>query len=231
MANHYLMKYKGVYRILPELDEDTNDIPRDDKSEIIDGYDDIYIACQNGGKIYTYGHIDNKKPVWLVGYVPSIGRGRNIIKALKERNVEYVDYFETDEEVEFKFKAADIEIVAELMKAKTSGASISPFSSKNLGKRKDIIIPQGEIDKYKNIVSTIDKKDLLIINRITNNFLNNMEKSLKKSLKDKTFNIKKDMKKSMLSRQSKEYIYHNKFWEKYLEYLKKEINIYYLKRE
>lgn len=53
MANHYLMKYKGTYRILPELDQNTHDIPRNKRGEIMEGYDDIYIACQNGNKIYT----------------------------------------------------------------------------------------------------------------------------------------------------------------------------------
>lgn len=223
MANHYLMKYKGVYRILPELDEDTKDIPRDDKNEIIDGYDDIYIACKNGGKIYTYGHIDNKKPVWLVGYVPSIGRGRNIIKALKERNVEYVDYFETDEEVEFKFKAADIEIVAELMKVKTSGASISPFSPKNLPKS-DVKIPTDEIARYKEITSVVSKGDLLSIHRATTSFLEDvLQKSLRKTTKNKKFSYKTEIKSMCLSRQVKEYIWVKNFWNEYLDYLKKEL--------
>ena len=185
----------------------------------------MYISCQHGNRIYNFGHGK------LIAYIPSLGRGRNITKALKENSVEYTNYIETDEEVEFRFKATDIEIVAELMKAKTSGASISPFSSKNLVKRKDIIIPQEEVGKYKEIISVIDKKDLLIINRITKQFINNMEKSLKKSTKDKAFDIKKDMKKSMLSRQSKEYIYYKNYWNKYLKYLENEINTYYLKEE
>lgn len=222
MAN-YLMRYKGKYRLLCELDQNTNDFPRDDNGNIEDI--DMYISCQHGNRIYNFGHGK------LIAYIPSLGRGRNITKALKENSVEYTNYIETDEEVEFRFKATDIEIVAELMKAKTSGASISPFSSKNLVKRKDIIIPQEEVDKYKEIISVIDKKDLLIINRITKQFINNMEKSLKKSTKDKAFDIKKDMKKSMLSRQSKEYIYYKNYWNKYLKYLENEINTYYLKEE
>lgn len=221
--SNYLMRYKGKYRLLCELDQNTNDFPRDDNGNIEDI--DMYISCQHGNRIYNFGHGK------LIAYIPSLGRGRNITKALKENSVEYTNYIETDEEVEFRFKATDIEIVAELMKAKTSGASISPFSSKNLVKRKDIIIPQEEVGKYKEIISVIDKKDLLIINRITKQFINNMEKSLKKSTKDKAFDIKKDMKKSMLSRQSKEYIYYKNYWNKYLKYLENEINTYYLKEE
>ena len=39
---HYLMKYKGTYRVLAELDVRTNDIPRDANGEIAEGYEDIY---------------------------------------------------------------------------------------------------------------------------------------------------------------------------------------------
>lgn len=119
MANHYLMKYKGTYRILPELDQNTHDIPRNKRGEIMEGYDDIYIACQNGNKIYTYGHMNgNSKVVWLTAYIPSIGRGRNIKKVLDEQQIEYIEYRESDVEVEFRFKAKDIDTIAILLKAK-----------------------------------------------------------------------------------------------------------------
>ena len=44
---------------------------------------------------------------------------------------------------------------------------------------------------------------------------------------DKSFDYKKDMKKNMLARQVKEYIYFKEMWEEYLTYLKKEIEKYY----
>jgi hypothetical protein len=227
MANHYLMKYKGIYRILPELDTELHDIPRDYNGEIADGYNDIYIACQYGNKIYEYGHINNTKPVWLVGYIPSLGRGHNIIKALKEKEVEYIDYRETDEEVEFKFKAKDIEVVAELMKAKTSGADISPFSIKNLPKS-DVKIPTEEIARYKEITSIVPKSDLLLIHRLTNSFLDDiLQKSLRKATKDKKFSYKDDMKSMCMSRQAKEYIWVKGYFEEYLNYLKKEFEKIY----
>ena len=215
MAN-YLMKYKNTYRLLPELDQETNDFIRDENDNIEDA--DIYISCQYGNKITTYGHLDGKKAVWLSAYIPSIGRGRNIVKNLKEKNIEIKQYEETDEEVQFIFLPKDIEIVAKLMKAKTSGASISPFSTKNLGKRKDIVIPEEALNKYKEITSVIPKNDLLMIHRITNSFLENvLQKKLKKE--NKEFNYKTDMKKLMLSRQVKEYIYHKGMWNEYLGYL------------
>ena len=227
MANHYLMKYKGSYRILPELDRDTNDIPRDDTGEIADGYNDIYIVCQHGCKIVEYGHIDNKKPVWLTAYIPSLIRGRKIAKALQEQNIEIVHYSETDEEVIFRFKAKDIEPVATLMKAKTSGANISPFSSKNLPKSK-VEIPTEKMTLYKEITSVVPKGELLLIHRLTNEFLDEiMQKSLVKTTKNKKFDIRKDMKSMCLGRQTKEYIYVKGFWEKYLDYLKNKLEEIY----
>ena len=72
MAN-YLMKYKGTYRIKPNLDLEYNDVPRDENGCIDSSYDDIYIKCANGAQIYHYGRST------LCGYVPSIGRGHNIL--------------------------------------------------------------------------------------------------------------------------------------------------------
>ena len=224
MAN-YLMRYKSKYRILPQLDQNTNDFPRDIDGSIDDT--DIYISCQNGCKIFVYGHINNTKPVWLQAYIPSIIRGHNIIKALKEKDIMLVDVKENDEEVEFKFKAADIEIVAELMKAKTSGASISPFSSKNLPKS-DVEIPTVEIAKYKEITGIVPKSDLLIISRLTNSFLDDiLQKSLRKSTKNKLYDYKSDIRKLRMARQVKEFIYTKGLWEEYLNYLEKEFEKIY----
>lgn len=216
--SNYLLKYKGKYRILPTLDQNTNDFVRNDDGSINDI--DIYISCQNGCKIFNYGHGK------LIAYIPSIIRGRKIIKALKEKGVEYIDYLETDEEVEFKFKATDIEIVAELMKARTSGASISPFSNKNLPKS-DIEIPKEKMALYKKITSVIPKCDLLLISRLTNDFLDNiMQKSLR-NRGQKTYDYKSEMKKLKLSRQAKEFIFVKNMFDEYLDYIKKEIEKIY----
>lgn len=224
MAN-YLLKYKGIYRLKTELDQNTNDFIRRDDGSIEDI--DVYIDCSHGNRIFNYGHINNTKPVWLQGYIPSLGRGHNIVKALIEKDVMLVDVRENDEEVEFKFKAADIEIVAELMKARTSGAGISPFSSKNLPKS-DVKIPTDEIARYKEITSVIPKTDLLFISRTTNEFLDDiLQKSLRKTTKDKKFDYKSDMKKLKMARQVKEYIYIKNYWEEYLDYLEKEITKIY----
>lgn len=224
---NYIMRYKGSYRLKVELDKNTNDFVRRADGSLEDI--DVYIDCRNGGRIYSFGHINNTRPVWLIAYTSSKKRGRNIIKALEEKGVELVDIIENDEEVEFKFKAADIEIVAELMKARTAGANISPFSSKNLP-RSNVEIPTEEIARYKEITSVIPKTDLLLISRLTNEFLENvLQKDIRRITRNKKYEYKSEMKKLKLARQVKEYIWTKNYWDKYLDYLKKEIEKNYNK--
>lgn len=223
--SHYLMKYKGTYRVKPELDMNTHDIPRDANGDIADGWDDLYIDCRYGNKIYMYGHDVNKRAI-LTAYIPSIGRGRNIKKALDEANIHYDNYIETDEEVLFNFKSKDVSVIADLLKAKTAGADISPFSIKNLPTNKNVEIPLEEIERYKEIVSAVKQNDLLLIHKITNEFLDSkVQKKYKKY--DKNFDIRKDIRKNMLARQVKEYIFLKEMWEEYLKYLATEIDKFY----
>ena len=113
------------------------------------------------------------------------------------------------------------------MKAKTSGANISPFSVKNLPKA-NVEIPSDEIERYKAIVADVNKGDLLIIHKITTSFLTNvLNRKCRKA--DKSFNYVEDMRKLMMGRMVKEYIFTKGFWEDYLTYLKKEINKFYAK--
>lgn len=216
----YLLKYKGTYRVLGELDLDTGDFPRDANGSIDEDYDDLYISCQYGNKIKS-AHLDESRRMLLFAYIPSIGRGRNIKKALDEQGIWYDDYEETDAEVTFFFKAKDIEPVAKLMKARTTGANISPFSEKNLPKNSDVKIPTELMNEYKAISSKVDRKDLLIIGRITKSFLADI---LAKKLK---IDYRTDMKKLHMSRQTKEYIYTKNMWSEYLKYLDERITEYY----
>lgn len=221
---HYLMKYKGTYRVLPVLDEVYHDLPRDNSGNINHEEVELYIACQYGNKITEYGK-DGSNRMVLRAYIPSIGRGRNIRKALDSHNIPYTNYLETDEEVEFRFKAKDIESIAELLKVKTGGANVSPFSTKNLPKA-DVEIPTAEIERYKTVVAEVQKDDLLIIHRITTDFLSNiLEKKYRKL--DKKFSYTIDMKKMMMGRMTKEYIYTKGMWNEYLDFLQKNIKNFY----
>jgi phosphopantothenoylcysteine synthetase/decarboxylase len=219
------MKYKGIYRVLPVLDEVYHDLPRDNGGNISHEEVELYIACKYGNKITEYGKDQSNRMV-LRAYIPSIGRGRNIKKALDAKGIPYTNYLETDEEIEFRFKAKDITPIAELMKVKTAGADISPFSTKNLPKS-DVEIPTAEIERYKAITAEVQKADLLIIHRITSDFLSNILEKKYKKLEGKQFDLSTDMKKMKMSRMAKEYIYTKNMWDEYLDFLKKKINEFY----
>lgn len=222
--SHYLMKYKGRWRILPVLDEVYHDLPRDTQGNISHEEVELYISCQNGNKITEYGKNSSNRMV-LRAYIPSIGRGRNVRKALDAQNIPYTNYMESDEEVEFRFEAKYIGTIAELLKAKTMGADISPFSTKNLPKA-DVEIPTEEIKRYKSVVAEVQKEDLLIIHRFTTSFLTDiLEKKYKKL--DKKFDISTDMKKKMMARMAKEYIYSMNMFDEYLKYMQKKITEFY----
>jgi len=225
MSSHYLMKYKGTYRVLPVLDEVYHDLPRDTSGNIVHEEVELYIACQYGNKITEWGK-DASNRMLLRAYIPSISRGRNIKKAMDAKGIPYTNYRETDEEVEFRFKAIDISPIAELMKVKTGGANISPFSVKNLPKS-DVEIPSEEIELYKSVVADVQKDDLLIIHRITTDFLFNFLEKKYKKLEDKKFDVSVDMKKMKMGRMAKEYIWSKGLWDEYLDFLQKKIEKFY----
>lgn len=224
MANYLVNKYKGIYRILPDICNDTNDFAKDENDKIDE--DMVYISCYYGSKIWYFGLNESRRAV-LGAYIPSLGRGRNIKRAMKKNKIDFFDYDESSEEVMFKFLATDIEPVAELLKAKTSGAGISPFSSRNLPKA-DIKIPEEEIKRYKNITSKIDKSDMLIIKNINQSFLDEiLAKKLREKGTRKPFDYATDMRKMKLSRQIKEYIWIKGLFGEYLEFLTDKIDDYY----
>jgi hypothetical protein len=226
MADYLFSKFKGVYRVLPELCLDTHDVPRDENGAI-DEDAETYISCQYGNKISYWGLNSSRRGV-LIAYIPSLQRGRNIKKELKKQKIEIFNYDESAEEVMFHFLASDIEPVATLLKARTSGSNISPFSPKNLPKNKDVEIPKEKMDEYKAISSKIQKGDLLLIKKANASFLTDiLEKDIKKRTKNKEFDWKVDARKLKLSRQVKEYIYVRGYWDMYIEYLGKEVDAYY----
>lgn len=221
MEKYLLTNYKGRYRVLCELDESTNDFPRDADGNIDDGAG-LYIPCKYDGKIYAYGR--NGKYMQLCAYIPSLKRGHNIIKQMNKLGIEYHDKDETDEEVTFLFPSTEIDKVAELLSAKTLGANISPFSTKNLPKTK-VGIPSEQMQEYKKITSRLDKSDMLVIKNANNGFLNEvLAKKLKEKGKRKLFDFKSDQKQMGLSRDIKGYIYSKGLWQEYIDYLDKKVS-------
>lgn len=221
------MKYKGCYRLIANIDKATNDYPRDEYGNI--DTDDIYIKCTHGSQIYHYGHST------LVAYIPSLGRGHNILRAMAnellniEEKIPYEELYnaleeegtiknikENDSEIEFCFNNNRIEFVAKYLKPLTAGANISPFSVRNLPKTR-YIIPDEDLVAYKNIVSKKYSEQFLTLKHMTDMFLKSLV-SKKSSWND----IKSDMK--MKGLKGKEYIHSIGKFNEYLLYLK-EVNI------
>ena len=106
----------------------------------------------------------------------------------------------------------------QILKPRTSGAKISPFSSKNLPRNKNYKIPDEEIFVYKEIVQKIGQNRVIELTHITNNFLKSL--ATKKNNLD---NIKIDMALKGLS--GKNYIHSIGQWDKYTKYLKKNLGV------
>ena len=204
-------KFKGIYRIKVPIDQHTNDFSRKLNNTLEDI--DCYIDCQFGNKIF---HVGNST---LQAYIPSLQRGHNILKAIQQSNPSIIfDIEELDSEILFKFKYINSDKVIPLLKPKTNGANISPFSTKNLPKNNEFKIPDDKLTQYKEIVSKIPSDKALSIGIITNNFIKSLI-----TKKNTWENIKADMRLKCLK--SKDYIYAIDKWNEYLIYLEEQIKL------
>lgn len=204
-------KFKGKYRLKVPINKATNDFSR----KLNGSYEDIdmFIECQHGNKVFHFGGSI------LQAYVPSIGRGHNIIKAIKEQFHGDIifDIEETSQEILFKFNYKNSSKIIPLLKPRTNGANISPFSSKNLPRNKDYKIPDDEFSIYKEIVAKIPPERILTLTHSTNHYLKSL--ATKKNTWD---NIRADMKLKGLK--GKEYIHSIGKWDEYIKYLHKELD-------
>lgn len=216
MAGYLVRNYKSVYRILPVIDNATNDFCRDCNGKIDE--DNVYIPCYYNSRIWHYGRSK------LIAYIPSVQRGHNVVKALKKNGVNVFDCDESDGEVVFKFNASDMDQVASLMKPKASGAKTSPFSSKNLPKAQ-VDIPENELARYKSLVSKLD--NYIVIKKFNDRFLDEvLAKKLRPKGRRKLFDYKQDMKTLCLTSDVKGYIYKRGLWKDYLKFLEIAIDSY-----
>lgn len=171
---------------------------------------DCFIDCQFGNKVFHYGRDI------LQAYIPSLQRGHNIIKAITEMDSSMIfDIEETDSEVLFKFKHVNSDKIIPLLKPKTSGAGISPFSSKNLPKTAYKISDEDFI-KYKNIVSKIPQNEILRITHTSNDYLKSLV-----TKKNTWEDIKADMRLKGLK--VKEYLHSIGKWDEYIKYLEENL--------
>ena len=208
--NYLIKKYKGVYRLRAPIDQRKNDFPREIDNKYAEN--DCYIDCLHGNKITYHG-----KSI-LQAYIPSLIRGHNILKAINEINSSIIfDIEETDEEVLFKFKYVDSDKIIPLLKPRTLGANISPFSTRNLPKNKDYKIPDEDLNLYKEIVAKIPPERILVLTHITNSYIKTLVN--RRNTMDK---IRADMKLKGLS--GKNYIHSIGKWKDYIKYMEKNLN-------
>lgn len=210
-TSYLIDKFKGKYRLKVPINKTTNDFSR----KLNGNYEDIdvYIDCLYGNKVFYYGSSI------LQAYIPSLIRGHNVIKAINEFQHEGIifDIEETSQEILFKFNYKDSDKIIPLLKPKTSGSNISPFSSKNLPRNKDYKIPDEQFSVYKEIVAKIPRERILTLTHSTNHYLKSLV--TKKNTWD---DIRADMKLKGLK--GKEYIHSIGKWSEYIEYLRKEIS-------
>lgn len=207
--SYLIEKFKGIYRIKAPIDINTNDFPR----KINGQYEDIdlYIDCQFGNKVFYQGNST------LLAYIPSIGRGRNIIQKIQETNPSIIyNIEETDEEILFEFKYVNSDKIIPLLKPRTNGANISPFSTRNLPKNKDYKIPDEELDKYKAIVQNIPKNRMISITHSTEMYIKSLV-----TKRNPIENIKSGMRQKGLK--PKEYIHSIGKWNDYIKYLEENL--------
>lgn len=232
---YYLSKYVGQYRLKTAIDIDTHDFCRNVTNDQLSQYN-VYIKCNSGIQITHYGHNV------LTCYIPSLGRGRNILKNIAQSlgldikiyDLSLFDYeslyrdlietkmfsyiSETDEEVIFRFKDKDLSFMFEFVTPQTSGASISPFSPKNLQKKK-YEISIDNLQEYKEILGLLNKEDKLVTGRITTQFITEYIPKKHKEYRNK--NMNSVMRKEQLK--GKEFIHSIGLWDEYIEYLKTEL--------
>lgn len=217
MDNYLVSHYKGKYRVKAHYDLDTNDFIRDAEGELDDSFGDFYLSGRSGIEIH---HGVGSE---LACYIPKLQLGNNVLKSyyeimigkrgkksidkiveeLKESGyVNDVDILSI--EVFFTFDAKYLDDLAPIIKLKTSGATISPFSVKNLP-RKPYNIPKADMDIYKEAKGELTG---LQISRIQDAYIR--EKC------DKDFKTK--MKKEMLK--ANQYIHKIGRWKDYCDYIK-----------
>ena len=125
---------------------------------------------------------------------------------------------ETDEEIIWRFKDKDLEFMFQFITPQTYGASISPFSSKNLPKKK-YEINQEDLVAYKKMLDSLEQKDKLATGLITRQFIKEYIPKTYKKYRNQ--NMDAVMKKTQLK--GKEFIHSIGLWNEYIEYLKGEL--------
>ena len=216
MDNYLTTHYKGKYRVRAHYDQSTNDFVRDVDGNLDDSFGDFYLLGKSGIEIK---HGTGSE---LACYIPKLGTGYNIIreyckvttgKEIKNVNkaietLKKAGYMNDcdilSEEVFFMFDAKYLDTLAPIIQLRTSGASISPFSTKNLPKA-PYEIPKKDMDKYKKVRGDLTG---LQISRLQNDFV-------KENLGDDATS-----KMRLEKLKANQYMHKHGYWDAYCKYIK-----------
>lgn len=208
----YLEKYVGTYRVLAEYDRDTMDFPRTDDGKIDPSFEDLYIPCKRGVIKHTYMG-DN---ILALCFYDKIKMGHNVAKEINDKYKKKVSITTEDfgDDCYIYFNADDIKKIATIVNPKTSGASIKPFSPKNLPKV-DYKIPNSDLSKLSKITEGMSKVDKM-------QFLRKSNSEYLEHISNKKYDAKQCAKDSRMG--TKEFIHSNNMWEDYIEFVKGKCN-------
>lgn len=230
MDRYLINKFKDIYRVRAKLDQSTDDFVKDADGNLDESFADFYIKCRNGFEIYHYYRdimgVYNENP----------SKGRNLIRAIYEDKYQspapkdykrvvdkllkqevILSYLDTEQDFDFHFKAADIDYFVKFLKPETTGASISPFSLKNLPKN-PYTIPNEDLQLYDDLIKKLSMENaekLVIINQVNSKY-----KSLKQN-ELTNFDFGLDMRNAKLK--FKPYVHHKGWWSEYIIFLQKEL--------
>ena len=217
MDMYLVNKYKGKYRVKAHYDLQTKDFIRDDEGNLDPDFGDFYLSGRSG--------IEIKHGVGteLACYIPKLQLGNNILKSYYDsvignrgdksvdkivgelKNSGYVNDVDIlSTEIFFTFDADNLDVLAPIIKLKTSGASISPFSTRNLPKA-PYTIPKADMDKYKKAKDGLSGLEIARLNEqfIAENFDSDFKT-----------NLRKEMLKPV------QYFHKHGVWDKYCEFVR-----------
>lgn len=211
-------RYKGKYRVKAHYDLQTKDFIRDDEGNLDPDFGDFYLSGRGGIEVK---HGTGSE---LACYIPKLQLGNNILKAYYDsvignrgdksvdkivselKNSGYVNDVDIlSTEIFFTFDADHLDTLAPIIKLKTSGARISPFSTRNLPKA-PYTIPKEDMDKYKKAKGELTGLEIARLNEqfIAENFDSDFKT-----------NLRKEMLKPV------QYFHKYKMWDRYCEFIER----------
>ena len=211
MAVNPVEKYKGVYRIRCEIDQNTNDYPRELKLDKKSGelrptgeyiHDDVYIETKYG-KVYW---VDRQT------YEAWINSGKKFGNMCRKFKKIIISKMEGEGEGTIRFKESDLDaIVQEMGGGYITKVKDSPFSDKNL-EYEDYEIPKRD----KKLLSDVAEKKYWNIHTYTKVYDAFAQSILYPKKDDYKYLLHRDCRKEKLK--VKEYLHKNGYWKEFIKF-------------